>query len=112
MVCFCSPYSRPLAVSLLTATSREILPFGCGMDYMIYACIFPTRVKHAAEVTYSAGVGCEAFELEVYSDSTQRGGVSYSFSTINSVCQASSHRKDRKDTVALLVVPCNDKHVT
>ena len=51
---------------------------------MIYACIFPTRVKRAAEVTYSAGVGHEAFELEVFSDSTGRGGVSYSFSIINS----------------------------
>ena len=37
---------------------------------MIYACVFPTRVKRAAEVTYSAGVGREAFELEVFSDST------------------------------------------
>ena len=37
---------------------------------MIYACIFPTWIKHAAEVTYSAGVGSEAFELEVFSDST------------------------------------------
>ena len=37
---------------------------------MIYAYIFPTRVKRAAEVTYSAGVDREAFELEVFSDST------------------------------------------
>ena len=49
-----------------------------------YACIFLTWVKHATEVIYSTGVGCEAFELEVYSDSTQQGGVSCSFSTINS----------------------------
>ena len=37
---------------------------------MIYACIFPTRVKRAAEVTSSAGIGREAFELKVFSDST------------------------------------------
>ena len=38
---------------------------------MIYACTFPTRVKRAAEVTYSAGVDREDFEwLEVFSDST------------------------------------------
>ena len=29
-----------------------------------------TRVKRAAEVTYSADVDREAFELEVFSDST------------------------------------------
>ena len=38
---------------------------------MIDACISPTLVKHAAEVTYTAIVVHEAFESELFSDSTR-----------------------------------------
>ena len=67
---------------------------------MIYACIFPTRAIRATEGAYSAGVGYEVFELEVFSDSTYEVGSATAslLSTVHFslVCRASSLRKDRK----------------
>ena len=66
---------------------------------MIDACISPKWVKCAA-VTYSAIVSREAFELEMFSDSTRQGGSAtaslLSIVHFSLVCQVSSHYKDRK----------------
>ena len=62
---------------------------------MINACISLTTVKCAAEVLYSASVGHEVFELEVFSHSTW-GSATVSLTHFLLVCQAYSRHKDRK----------------
>ena len=68
------------------------------MHYVINACISLTTVKCAAEVLYSASVGHEVFELEVFSHSTW-GSATVSLLSITHfllVCQAYSRHTDRK----------------